>query len=113
MTNASKTAYIESAEHRKIIKDMINRLYLTGFQGTIREAAGRLGLTYNQTQKRISELKIEGKLMEIGDVYENGKLNSYYGYLVQKPKEVKLPFPKWVRKYKPELLSEWREYYNG
>lgn len=107
MTKASETAFIESAEQRKIIKDMINRLYLTGFEGTIRRAAVWLGLSYNQTQKRISDLKTDGKLIEIGEIREGGKLNSVYKHSQAEMIRKKPPLRRWLLNKYPEVINEY------
>ena len=81
MSNASKKAYHSKPNilTRSTHREIINQFFLENpnKEFTIREVANRIHLTYNQTQKRISELKGEA-IEEAGEKKEGDNTNSTY-----------------------------------
>ena len=92
--------------HRKIAYNALKDCELT-----IREIATKTRLTYNQVQKRISELLEDGMITEYSGKQENGQPNTIFRINPNPPK----PSPKkptlsqFVKEHYPHILVE----YNG
>ena len=68
MTTASKEAYIKSEAKRIGVKRQIeNYMKETGYELTSEELYKRLNFDRYHTQKRMSELELEGKLKIVGE----------------------------------------------
>ena len=82
---------------------------LIGKKLTIRELAREIGLTYNQTQKRISELMEEQTISICGEKMEEGNDNSIF-CINREPllfQFKKLSFTEWAKKNRPQWVHEY------
>jgi len=109
-TSAANKAYFnaENEERRETHKQMC----LSGLMGrkmTIRELSERIGLTYNQTQKRVSELLAEKRVLEFGEKIEGDNANTIFCI---NPEPLLLPeivptFTAWCKKNRPEVYRDY------
>ena len=110
MTTSSTKAYLdpENKERRKTHREIVKDAYF--FARTIREASEESGLTYNQVQKRTSELLETSEIMIIGERTEWGNKNSVFFVTGNKKKVVKKQSIKdFLKEHYPHILIE----YNG
>jgi hypothetical protein len=110
MTTASTKAYLdpENKERRKTHREIVKDSYF--FAKTIREASVESGLTYNQVQKRTSELLEYGEIMIVNEKMEEGNNNSVFIVTGNKKEVVKKQSLKdFLKEHYPHILVE----YNG
>lgn len=74
---------------------------------TIREISSNTGMSYNQVQKRTSDLMNEDKLIVCGWKQEHGNMNSMYCHNPNPPlfANKRLTLKEWMRQEYPEILD--------